>query len=75
MLIEQIIEFELRCPGSPGRTCNAKTGYFHGKTKITKKNKFSSELLTAKYIDVGNVLCFPLPGPSQLQNLSKNATF
>ena len=33
MFIEQIIEFELRGSGPPGRTCNAKTGYFLGKTK------------------------------------------
>ena len=45
MFIEQIIEFELRGPGPPGRTCNAKTGYFFGKTKISKENKSSSELL------------------------------
>ena len=51
MFIEQIIEFELRGPGLYGRTWNAKTGYFHGKTKISKKNKSSSELIrTAKYI-------------------------
>ena len=27
MFIEQIIEFELRGPGSPGRTCNLTAGY------------------------------------------------
>ena len=32
MFLEQIIESELRGPGPPGRTCNAKTDYFHGKT-------------------------------------------
>ena len=37
MFIEQIIEFELRGPGPPGRTCNPKTGYFNDKTKISKK--------------------------------------
>ena len=26
MLIEQIIEFQLKGPGSPGRTCTPKTG-------------------------------------------------
>ena len=38
MLIEQIIEFELRGPGPPGhnRTVTPTTGYFHGKTKISK---------------------------------------
>ena len=28
MLIERIIEFELRGPGPPGRTCTPITGYF-----------------------------------------------
>ena len=70
MFIEQIIEFEFRGPGPPGRTSNAKTGYFDGKTKISKENKPSSELLlTAKYIAGSNVPCFPSPVPSQLQNL------
>ena len=38
MLIEQIIEFELRGPGPPGRTWIPKTGYFHDKTKISTAN-------------------------------------
>ena len=38
MLIEQIIEFEMRGPGSPGRTWIPKTGYFQDKTKISKAN-------------------------------------
>ena len=38
MLNDQIIEFELRNPGSPGRTCTPETGYFHGKTNISKTN-------------------------------------
>ena len=33
MLIEQIIEFELKKPGPPGRTCTSTTGYFHDKQK------------------------------------------
>ena len=37
-VIEQIIEFELRGPRSPSRTCNLKTGCFHDKTKISKSN-------------------------------------
>ena len=60
MFIEQIIELELMGYWPPGRSCNAKTGYFHGKRKISKENKSSSELLfTAKYVAGGNVLCFP----------------
>ena len=37
MLIEQIVEFELRRPGPPGHTCRPTpiTGYFHDKTKIS----------------------------------------
>ena len=38
MLIEQIIEFELREPGSISQTCNPKRAYFHDKTKIFKAN-------------------------------------
>ena len=49
MFIAQLIEFELKGSGPPDRTCNPKTGYFHCKTKISKENKSSSELLlTAK---------------------------
>ena len=38
MLIEQIMEFEWRGLGSLDRTCTLTTGYFHVKTKISKKN-------------------------------------
>ena len=38
MLIEQIIELQLRGPGTPGLTCTPITGYFHDKTKISKEN-------------------------------------
>ena len=38
MLIKQIIEFQLRGPGPPGRTYTPITGYFHDKTKIFKEN-------------------------------------
>ena len=38
MLFEQIIEFDLRGPGlcNPICTVTPKTGYFHGKTKMSK---------------------------------------
>ena len=72
MFIKQTIEFELRSPGPPGRTCNPKTGYLHAKQRTPRKIKSSSAILfTAKYIAEGNVPCFTSPGPSQLQNLSK----
>ena len=38
MLIEQIIEFQLRGPGPSGRTCTSITGLLHDKTKISKEN-------------------------------------
>ena len=38
MLTEQLTEFKLREPGSPGRTCTPTTSYFHDKTKIYKEN-------------------------------------
>ena len=36
MLIEQIVELQLRRP--PRLTCISITGYFHDKTKISKEN-------------------------------------
>ena len=38
MFIEQIVEFELRGPGPPRRTCTRTTGCFYDKTKISKEN-------------------------------------
>ena len=38
MLIEQIIEFELRGPEPPGHTCTPITSYFHDQTLISKEN-------------------------------------
>ena len=49
MLIEQIIEFQLRGPGPPGRTCTPITGYLHDKTKILKENLRVGYYLLLKY--------------------------
>ena len=49
MLIEQIIESELRGPGPPGRTYTHITGYFHDKTKISKENLRVDYYLLLKY--------------------------
>ena len=38
MLILLIIEFELRGPGPPGRTCTSTTVYFYNKTKLYEEN-------------------------------------
>ena len=47
MLIEQNIEFKLRGPGPPGRTCTP--GYFHNKTKISTENLPVDYYLLPKY--------------------------
>ena len=60
MLIEQIIEFELKRSGHFGRTCTPKTGYFHYKQNLN--SKFSNKcLFTAKNNARANVHCFFLP--------------
>ena len=38
MLIQQIVEIELKGPGPPSRTCTPVTGWLHDKTKIMKEN-------------------------------------
>ena len=49
MLIEQIIEFELRGCGPPGRSYAPKTGYFYDKTKISQENLRVNHYLLLKY--------------------------
>ena len=49
MLVKQDIKFELRGPGSPGRTCTPITGYFHEKTKISEENLRVDYYLLLKY--------------------------
>ena len=49
MLTEQIIEFQLRVPGPPGRTCTPTTGKLHDKTKISKENLRENYYLLLKY--------------------------
>ena len=51
MLIEQIIEFELRGPGPPGRIRTPITDLLHDKTKILKENLRADyyEYLQLKY--------------------------
>ena len=49
MLIEQIIQFELKRPGFPGRTCIPTTSYLYDKAKITKENLGMNYYLLLKY--------------------------
>ena len=55
MLMDQIINFELRGLGPLVRTCTPTTGYFHVKTKISKENlriltKFNPKMQNYKRI-------------------------
>ena len=66
MLIEQIVELQLRGPGPPGLTCTSVTGYFHDKTKISKENlRVGFHLLLNVARD--NATYLPLPGPNHVQ--------
>ena len=49
MLIEQIIEFQLRGPGPPGRTCTSITDLLHDKRKIANENLRADYYLLLKY--------------------------
>ena len=49
MLFKQIIEFQLRGPGPPGRTCAPITGLLHDKTKTLKENLRVDCYLRLKY--------------------------
>ena len=49
MSIKQVIEFELRGPRPPGRTCTPITVYFHDEAKTFKKNIPVDYYLLLKY--------------------------
>ena len=66
MLIEQIIELQLRGSGLPDQTCTPITGYFHYKTKISKENLRVDYYLLLN-VARDNAPYFPLPGPNHLQ--------
>ena len=73
ILIEQIIEFELR---SPGRTCTPTTGYFPKKTKISKEYLRVDYFIIYSYnIAESEVLYFHLPRQNHLQNLTPKCKF
>ena len=77
MVIEQIIELQLRGPGPPGRTCTPITGYCHDKAKISKENSRVDYYLLLKCCKRQCTLQLrqcTLPGPDHLQsNLIQNA--
>ena len=68
MLIEQIIEFELRRPGPSSRARTPITANFHDKTKTPKTN-LRVHYLLLKYCRRQCAL-LPLPGPNHFQYLA-----
>ena len=64
MLIEQIIEFQSRGPGPPDCTCTPTTGYFHDKTKISRKILEWIIIYCQIILQDGNAPYFPLSGPN-----------
>ena len=59
MLIEQIIEFQLRGPGPPGLTCTPIAGYFHNETKNLQRKSLRGLLFTAKILLEAMYLTLP----------------
>ena len=53
MLIEQIIELQLRGPGLPDQTCSPITDYFHDKTKTEVESSRTSLALRKHFEDLG----------------------
>ena len=76
MLIEQIIEFQLRGPEPPGRTCTPITGQIHNKTKILKENLRLDYYLLLKYCRRQCALLTPIWTKSlTIKILNHNARF
>ena len=71
MLIERMIELQLRGPEPPGRTCTPITDYFHDKTKISTKNLRVDYYLLLKCCNRQCILFFPTWTKSQLKFNSK----
>ena len=69
MLIEQIMEFQLRGPGPPISTCTPITGWFQDKTKISKANLREDYYLLLKYCRRQCTL-FPLAWAKSVTKLS-----
>ena len=60
MIIEQIIEYDLRGPGPPGHSCTSTTGNFYNKTKISKENLRVDYYLQLKYCMRQSILLPPI---------------
>ena len=71
MVIEQIIEFELKGRGPLSRTCTPKTGYFHNKTNISKANLWLIIICCEKYCRRKCTL-LSQSGSSHLQNFTSH---
>ena len=59
IIIAEIIEFELRRPRPPNRTCTSATGYFYDKKKNLKGKSSGGLLFTFKILHEAMYLAFP----------------
>ena len=75
MLIERIIEFELRGPGTLGRTYTSITGYFHDKTKICKETVRVDYYLLLKYCRKQCTVLYPTWAKSRTKFNSRMQDF
>ena len=73
MFIEQIIEFKLRGPRPPNRTCAPKSAYFYDKTKISKAHT-QVIIFTAKHIAGSNNQAMYLNSSTWTKSLVQNLT-
>ena len=70
MLIEQIIEFELRGLVPLGRICTRASGYFYDKTKIPKNLR--EDYFVLEYC-LRQCTLLLLSGPNYLQNFTSKS--
>ena len=78
MLIEQIIEFEVKEPGPPGRTCTYTTGYFHDMIKqksLRNIVEWIILLLLLKYCKRQSTLLSPTLGQITYKIQPQSASF
>ena len=75
MLVEQIIEFELRGPRLHGCTCNPKTGHYCDNIKIAEANFRVNYYSPLKILQKAMYLIFPYLGQATYKIEPKSARF
>ena len=68
MLIEQIVELQVRGPGPPGLTCTSINWLFSWQNKNLEEKSLSGLSFTAKMLhEIMYLNYFPLPGANHVQ--------